>query len=202
MGNYYEGEIAIGLIRELPDNYIELFCAMSRNEPIPSGFLDTEYFKKDRWDCPNFTFGYWYINDESDNILIEYDDDQSEFANLVLKGYYINVSVCMKGYSNHMESLIEFVKPYIHSDTPNYLGKIKDEDGWYKKQFFADYTELKKEVESRIEVCEECNFFSHDYLCNNYELCSNAYHRGKEKSEKKSDWIPCSKSNARGYLSV
>lgn len=181
MGNYYEGEIFICLKKELPENYIKLFCAMSRNDAIPSEFYEEDFFKTEGWDSLKYYFGYWYIRESDNNrsIYVLYDGDQSEYSGLFLKGFFINVSICQKQYENYMELFIKFVKPYMHCDTPNSLGVVKDEDGTYGKHFFVDNKEFEKEVKRRLPICGDCSMFLPEYLCPEYGLCFEAFHRGK-----------------------
>lgn len=159
MGNYYEGTVTIKLKKELPEDILNLLIHLNENDGIkPSNFENEAYFQKDRWDSPKFEFGYWIIKDEETDLL-PFDFYNSEIKlqennNDYIYGYYITINFCMKGYNNHMEEFLEFIRPYIHENARNYLGHIEDEDGHYNKDFFIDENLEQKEQSKTTEIQE------------------------------------------------
>lgn len=187
MGNYYEGTLSIPLKKDIPHELrialIEMCYWQEEMNKIPNKWKDEPIFKNDRFDRIRFEYGFVLkIDDEFETLEYEGEDlcDKSLYDEdfwKKLDGYFLKANFCFKGYKNVGEELVDFLKPYMDTRF-NYLGNIKDEDGYYNKDFFIDDTEFKKEQEKRLKVCEGCEDRKETCFCENYYLCERAYLRG------------------------
>lgn len=187
MGNYYEGTLRIPLKKNISKNLknaLIKMCYWQEEIKKPKEWENEECFKHERWDYPNFSFGF-VLKENEDIEILEYEgedfNDETYYPkkfwqNLV--GYYLDIRFCMKGYNQLGEKYINWLKPFMDNKLSNYLGEIKDEDGTYKKQFFIDDTILKKEIDSRKYICNGCNNFNENFLCDNFDICKRAYNIG------------------------
>ena len=186
MGNYYEGSICIGLKKELSEKMQDLLICLTKDKKnIPDEYFDSEYFKKYRWDYPSFEFGYWIKNQDEDYLFdYEFFDEGELHPQSLVYGKYIRVRFCMKGYNEHAETFIEFIRPYIHELAPNYLGRIEDEDGTYLKDFYIDDSFLNSENIHREIICEECERYEELWECECYCICKKRFLKGMSFKER------------------
>lgn len=173
MGNYYEGELIFGLKRELPDNLLHdlLFIGSDQNhgENIQSLLL-YENLKSSKW-----------MNHER----AMYPSYNLEFNEGI---WCLGINFCMKGYRYQGDDLgqdiYDFLHPYIDQtayDMTNggYIGKIEDEDGTYRKEFYVDYDQFNALVKSRQYLCKGCYKGIAGSLCNTWSYCKRAYDIGR-----------------------
>lgn len=186
MGNYFQGTVIFKLKSNL-GNEIESFLKWlssgmeeSNLSDFPS-FKDHEYFKKKHYDYPRFEYGV-VILVEGDEWLFPYDDEIKEygFNQSDITGKYLKISVCMKGYDNHIESFMKLIRPYIDNRAANYVGEIHDEDGLYNKRFYVDEKKLVEEIKNREYLCADCEYNSPLTLCDYYTICKRAYNMGRK----------------------
>jgi hypothetical protein len=187
MGNYYEGEISIALKLDTPHEILIDLIHMSywQNKMlIPEKYKEEPIFKNENFNRLKISYGF--VFKENENVsLIEYEneplcelfqDEPEKWKYLV--NYYVKINVCLKGYKNLIEEFIDWIRPYTDS-TYNYLGNIKDEDGYYNKDFYLDFTSFKKEIEESKMICKGCDNFWETSLCRNYKYCKQAFEKGK-----------------------
>lgn len=173
MGNYYEGELVFPLTKDLPGDLLHDLTLMGSGKEYSTNDLRCEKLKESKWinhhraiSYPSYNMEYY----DSDNIWV------------------FSVSFCMKGYvylgDDLGQDIYDFLHPYLDQKIFNnpyggYLGRIEDEDGTYRKEFYADYTQFNKIVESRQYICGKCNINIAGSLCKYWNICKRAYKIGR-----------------------
>ena len=191
MGNYYEGTLQIPLKKDIPEdlkNALIGLTACQGDKLKPLKWENEECFLHERWDYPSFEFGFILKYEDNEDIeLIEFDKSNPNLNNEdvypknmlnYLYGYYLRIDFCMNGYQQLGEKYVNWLKPFMDNSIIEYLGEIEDEDGHYKKQFFINENIFIEEMNSRKYICEGCDYFNKDYLCENFNLCKKSYDKG------------------------
>lgn len=95
-------------------------------------------------------------------------------------GFYFYIY--SKNYDNEFDKIFKFLKPYIE-ETGECLGKIHDEDGFLRKDYYLNENIFNKIIEKQIYMCKGCvneRYIQDNVKCKNYEFCSIAYDNGKK----------------------
>ena len=82
------------------------------------------------------------------------------------------------------QDIYDFLYPYFNSDILDeadggYIGTIEDEDGTYRKEFYANYERFNKIIENREYLCKGCYKKMDGSLCNDWKYCKRAYDIGR-----------------------
>lgn len=177
IGNYYEGTLVFPLRKDLPEDLLHDLTLIGSGKECIKNDLQCERLKESKWinHCraishPSYTFEYydsiWFFN-----------------ANFSMKGY-------MYDGDDLGQDIYDFLYPYLDQkifSAPDggYLGLVEDEDETYRKEFYADYTQFNKIVESRQFLCKKCDIHIEGSLCKYWHLCKRAYEIGKSETNKK-----------------
>lgn len=173
MGNYYEGKLIFELKRNLPDELLHdlsvLVSERSCDRDIKP-LLQHRELKESKW---------------MNHYRALYPTYTLEFSEGV---WFLTASFCMKGYMCLGEDLgqdiYDFLYPYFDSSILDevdggYLGTIEDEDGTYRKEFYANYEQFNKIIESREYLCKDCYKKMDGSLCDDWKYCKRAYDIGR-----------------------
>jgi len=191
MGNYFSGEI---------DLYIDAKKISIRNLLSKVNLLVNNamsYYLCLRFYGANMSDDDFDKISDYDNIEINHTwDNKYRISADTIKGiesfseyiydYGIMIRLNTKYFrSNNCEesivNLIDILLPYRDDKTNNKVGTIKDEDHTYRKVFVWNYKEFKNEIKSREYLCRDCDKYSYDFLCRNYNICKRAYEIGYRK---------------------
>ena len=84
-------------------------------------------------------------------------------------------------YKEKIQELINNNTPFLFTGNAiEVLGKyIEDEDGTYRKEFYANYEQFNKIIESREYLCKGCYKKMDGSLCNDWKYCKRAYDIGR-----------------------
>ncbi len=178
VGNYYEGNLAFGLKKDIPEDLLHDLSLLTKN-----------CSEEDFWDkllCKEFKESKWANHYRLLYAAYYLDFYKSPTDNYT--GWCFSINFCMKGYRYDGDDLgqdiYNFLHPYIDQaayDMTNggYIGKVKDEDGTYRKEFYVDYDQFNKIVEDRQHLCEGCYKEMADSLCDDWIYCKRAYDIGR-----------------------
>lgn len=175
MGNYYEGELSLKLLRTTPKKIIDKLIKIGNRYEFDNEYTNLNY--------ENGGLEYPAIHIYTDSSYEEIDEINEEYE--AKGGFDVLISYCTKYYNKKSEQfLIDIIKelvPYRYPNSSNYLGCISDEDHTYKKFFYWDF-ERFHEIEKRREfLCKDCNLresYNGDELCDHFERCKRAYNIG------------------------
>ena len=177
MGNYYEGVLVFGLKKDIPEDLLHDLSLLTK-DCDEENLLDKRLYKElkeSEWiNHYRPLYPTYYLE--------FYKSPTDEYT-----GWYFSINFCMKGYmcdgDDLGEDIYDFLYPYIDPTAYNmtnggYIGKIKDEDGTYCKEFYVDYTQYNKALESRKYICDGCRE-NIGALCNSWFYCKRAYDIGR-----------------------
>ena len=178
MGNYYEGVLVFGLKKDIPEDLLHDLSLLTK-DCDEENFLDKLLYKElkeSKWTNHYRPLYPTYY-------LEFYKSPTDEYT-----GWYFSINFCMKGYMYDGDDLgqdiYDFLQPYIDETAYNmanggYVGKVEDEDGTYRKEFYVDYEQFNKIIESREYLCKGCYKKMDGSLCNDWKYCKRAYDIGR-----------------------
>lgn len=215
MGNYYEGSLTFILKKDIKKEILNDLIILSDTYALMGDELEkfdisvfsdelrkTNLLKHERWSWPHYELYKIYYNPNGKDfyekyILTDYNESKEELEeikDLNICNYRLNIRFNMKHYLNNKLDLgiilCNFLKPYIDENIYDmneggYIGTIRDEDFTYRKEFYINQFFLKEKLKEREFLCQNCNYYLHDSLCENYDLCKRAYDIGLKNGENK-----------------
>lgn len=200
LGNCYEGTFTLKLKKNIPDSLADLLQQLqkedfNKKETIPAEFEEIKELINETWNEFSFEFGKIYGKKESNGemyIDCVYEKEYLEDIKLYqipepeVSGLYISINIRTKKYiKDSFDTFLSFIYPYMSDDNPMYLGNIRDEDGFYRKDYFFDENQAKQNLENRIKFCDGCEMLKGVVPCSYEPICRRSYEIGKGEGKVK-----------------
>lgn len=210
MGNYYQGYIELFLKKDIPNKIKDTLLNMKYYDTKDSlKPLNTDFFKKENWKDVVVQFDM-AMNIEGEH-FDEYNDIEKEYMkkaekfdvdnnsdvvnflkellnNDIVKNntlkYIVRANCTIKGYDKELESLVDWLRPYLIENHPEKIGYIEDEDGNCRRTIYLDKDLFQKTQEERLFICKGCEEQSVNVECENWEFCKRAYNLNHKPVEK------------------
>jgi len=130
-------------------------------------------------------------DDEDVEFLEKIRNNEINFEDLTVDS--IVIKCCSKKYDKENDEvkiieIIEKLKPFKDKEEENYVGTIKDEDGYYRRTFWWDNDALNAEIKSREYLCEGCEYHKfREELCSRFKTCNRAFNLGQTTPHQDND---------------
>lgn len=140
--NYYKGNMYLKLTKNLPYRLVSLLSDLSKKYFARGKhaffYEDTPFFKDEVWKYLNVDFGRTFSKD-GHTIDIGYNSDvRNQYKDYHFDGYYLFIYFNTFNYYKNAEKLINIVKNYIATDSPNKIGKIVNKGRNYHQNLYVD----------------------------------------------------------------
>lgn len=165
----YEGSLMIGLKKDIPEEVINKLTGLV-NKTISDKKMSID-------ECVDlgYDFNLDYMMSSStpyESIVTTpiglYDTTPEKFKDETITGYCLSVDISSESYCDDLiYELIDYLRPYIHELTPNYLGKVTSSDGFFKKEFYIYESLMKNDllqfIDNLIHEEETDDYDDRDY---------------------------------------
>ena len=196
MGNYYGGTLKFFIRRDITkEDFIDLKMmadGCAQKELYSKKLQESSWFQHKRWIwvCAELFYLCSYEAEGKDERYLISVDEEEVPENVDPIGYMLDVTIHTKGYrygGNDLgeaivDSLIDMCDISLYNDAFGTIGRIRDEDCTYDREFHMDEEGFKKHQENMKFLCEGCSSWSDEHICDHWDKCLRAYEIGKKKN--------------------